>query len=78
MFVGEQADGAGDLAVQDASHGAVVGVRHCFPLCTVDQCSLTVIVGTDNRSGSGERARNRTMKAQVTMGVRGDLRPESW
>jgi hypothetical protein len=32
VFVGEHADGPGDLAVQDASHGLVLGVRHVFPL----------------------------------------------
>jgi hypothetical protein len=31
VFVGEQADGSGDLAAQDASHGLVVGVRHVSP-----------------------------------------------
>lgn len=32
VFVGEQADGAGDLAAQDAAHGPVVGVRHVSPI----------------------------------------------
>jgi len=32
VFVGEQADGAGDLAAQDASHAVVVGVRHVSPI----------------------------------------------
>ncbi|GAA4957099.1 hypothetical protein GCM10023238_24670 [Streptomyces heliomycini] len=33
VLVGQQADGAGDFAVQDAPHGSVVGVRHVSP-CT--------------------------------------------
>ena len=31
LFVGQQADGAGDFAAQDASHGVVLGVRHVSP-----------------------------------------------
>ena len=31
VLVGQQADGACDFAVQDASHGLVVGVRHVSP-----------------------------------------------
>lgn len=52
VLVGQQPDGARDLAAQDASHGPVVGVRHVSP-CTVDQCSLTVTGGTDNGVRAG-------------------------
>lgn len=31
VLVGQQTDGAGDFAAQDASHGLVLGVRHVSP-----------------------------------------------
>ncbi len=54
VLVGQQTDGAGDFAAQDASHG-LCRRAPCFPP-PVDQCSLTVTGGTDNTVRRSRRA----------------------